>query len=74
MMNERSMIEMWVAEEYQEGVSAGAAARQLCRRLEDFPNLKRLIEDLLADANRQSFEQGQTTDALREVLSAIPKH
>jgi hypothetical protein len=68
------MIESWVADEYRTGISAHAAARQLCRRLEDFPNLKRLIEDLLADANRQNFEQGQTTDTLREVLSAIPKH
>jgi hypothetical protein len=68
------MIESWVADEYQIGISAHAAARQLCRRLEDFPNLKRLIEDLLADANRGSFEQSQTTDTLREVLSAIPKH
>lgn len=61
-MSENNPIETWAAEEYREGVSPGAAARQLCRSLGAngvAPTLKRLIEDLLADANRASFDRSQ---------------
>ncbi len=49
-----SVIEMLAKQEYEDGVSAGAALRQLCRSIENAPTLKRLIEDELADFNRQS--------------------
>ena len=61
MANE-NLIEQWAAEEYREGVSPGAAARQLCRSLGAngaAPTLKRLLEDMLANTNRASFDRSQ---------------
>lgn len=58
MVTER--IETWAADEYTPGVSAGAAARQLIRSLGcagAAPTLKRMLEDLLAEANRASHDR-----------------
>ena len=55
-------IEGMAAAEYREGVSPGAAARQLCRSLGAHgvaPTLKRLLEDMLSNANRASFDRSQ---------------
>ena len=55
-----NIVEQWAREEYREGVSAGAAARQLCRLLGisgQFPTLKRMLEDMLADANRANQDR-----------------
>jgi 7-keto-8-aminopelargonate synthetase-like enzyme len=53
-------VEQWAKDEYREGVSAGAAARQLCRTLGavgGYETLQRMIEDMLADRNRASFDR-----------------
>jgi len=63
-------IESAAAEEYRPGVSAGAAARQLCRTLGCMgyaPELKRMIEDVLADANRASHDRHMIIEAFRAV-------
>ncbi len=65
-----NMIETWAAEEYREDVSAGAAARQLCRSLGiagSAPTLRRLLEDLLGEANDRARE---IRELKRELLSA----
>lgn len=70
MAENQNPIETWAAEEYREGVSPGAAARQLCRSLGAHgvaPTLKRLLEDMLSTANRASFERSQLIDALRTI-------
>lgn len=57
---DQNQIETWAAEEYRDGVSPGAAARQLCRSLGAngvAPTLKRLLEDMLSNANRRSFDR-----------------
>lgn len=72
-----SVIERWVAEEYRPGVSAGAAARQVCRQLGcngHAPELKRLLDDMLADFNEQNHEFMRERSVLREVLADIPKN
>ena len=53
-MNE---IDELVAAEWREGVSAGAAARQVCRSLSFDTPLRNLLEELLADANRASHDR-----------------
>lgn len=50
-------IEKLAREEYREGVSAGAAARQMCRCLDSAPTLKAILEDMLGEANRQAFDR-----------------
>ncbi len=70
----RKPIEELVQREYREGVSAGAAARQLCRSLDGYPSLKRLLEDMLADYNQQNHEFMQEREALRDVLTEITKN
>jgi hypothetical protein len=57
---EKPIIEQWAEEEYREGVSAGAAARQLFRTLGcsgQYPKLKQMLEDMLTDANRASADR-----------------
>ncbi len=66
-------IEELVQREYRQGVSAGAAARQLCRSLDGYPALKRLLEDMLADYNQQNHEFMQERESLRDALALIPK-
>lgn len=46
-----------VEREWRPGVSTGAAARQVCRSLDPGTPLRRLLEELLADANRASRER-----------------
>lgn len=75
-MTADSLIEAWAKEEYRDGVSPGAAARQLCRSLGAggvAPTLQRLLEDMLADFNRQNHEFVQQRDALRDVLDTVAK-
>jgi hypothetical protein len=53
-----------------------AATRQLIRSLGcagHYPTLKRMLEDLLADANRSSHEHAMTKAALRTVVQSVPK-
>lgn len=62
-------IEVWAAQEYRPGVSPGAAARQLCRSLGAngaAPTLQRLLEDMLAAANRASFDRSQILSEFEE--------
>ena len=62
-------IERAARDEYREGVSAGAAARQLCRTLGisgQYPTLKRMLEDMLADANRAAADRGRILQAFAE--------
>lgn len=57
---DRMQINALVREEWREGVSAGAAARQVCRSLGAHglaPSLKRLLEEMLGDANRDNFDR-----------------
>lgn len=64
-----NVIEQWAAEEYKAGVSPGAAARQLCRSLGaagNAPTLKRMLEDLLAKANRASFDRSMILNDFTE--------
>lgn len=56
----QNVIEAWARAEYRPGVSPGAAARQLCRSLGASgcaPTLKTMLEEMLADANRASFDR-----------------
>ena len=55
-----NVIETWARQEYRDGVSPGAAARELCRTLGAIgcaPTLRRMLEELLADRNRASFDR-----------------
>jgi hypothetical protein len=55
-----NVIERYAKEEYREGVSPGAAVRQLCRSLGAHggaPTLRRLLEDLLAGINREHHDR-----------------
>lgn len=64
-----NVIEQWAQEEYRPGVSPGAAARQLCRLLgctDVAPTLKRMLEDMLSNANRASFDRSQILSDFRE--------
>ncbi|HRQ59794.1 MAG TPA: hypothetical protein PLN31_20460 [Azoarcus taiwanensis] len=64
------MIDLWesleqaVKREWPEGRSAGAAARQLVYYLEPAPTLKKLIEELLAEANRRAFDRSMILRAI----------
>lgn len=66
---ETNIIETWAAAEFREGVSAGAAARQLCRLLgahAEAPTLKRMLEEMLATANRASHDRSCILRRFRE--------
>jgi hypothetical protein len=73
-------IEQLTVEEYRPGVSPGAAARQLCRSLGVYggaPTLKRLIEDMLDDANRSSHDRNLILSHFADVdpgAAAVAKH
>ncbi|UEM08021.1 hypothetical protein JL101_035820 (plasmid) [Skermanella rosea] len=64
---DENIIETWTKAEYREGVSAGAAANQLCRQLGAYsytaPTLKRLLEDMLIEANKRTFDRNQILQA-----------
>ena len=60
-------IEKWCQDEYREGVSPGAVARQLCRMLgasNAAPTLQRMLEDMLSEANRRAFDRSQILSAV----------
>jgi hypothetical protein len=66
---ETPVVEAWAEKEYRPGVSAGAAARQLCRELGcsgNYPVLKRMLEDMLSDANVRAFDRSQILDEFRQ--------
>ncbi|MGX7926490.1 hypothetical protein ACWPMX_07940 [Tsuneonella sp. HG094] len=63
-----------VADERKDGtVSAGAVARQMATwaGIRSADNLKWLLVEMLADANRASFHHGQTERALKSLLFAL---
>jgi hypothetical protein len=67
--NNEPVIETWAREEYRDGVSAGAAARQLCRSLGahgGYPTTRRMLDDLLREANEMAFEIASLKEALRD--------
>jgi hypothetical protein len=66
-------IEKQARDEFREGVSAGAAARELIRSLGcsgTAPTLKRMLEETLAKANRQNLHP---SCILREFEDAAPE-
>ncbi|MEO9230893.1 MAG: hypothetical protein ABI216_18375 [Devosia sp.] len=72
-MSDENIIETWAKEELRPGVSPGAAARQLCRSLGAHgvaPTLKAMFEEMLADANRASFDRSMILDAFRDAAPA----
>lgn len=72
-MSDENVIEKWARDKYRDGVSPGAAAQQLCRMLGAFgtaPTLQRMLEDMLSDRNRASFDR---SCILRAVDVAAPE-
>lgn len=70
----KPVVELWAEQEYVDGVSAGAAARQLCRNLSSngaYPTLKRMLEDMLSEANREAHIRAKLLDAARLGASAL---
>lgn len=68
--DEGNYVERLARDEFRDGVSAGAAARQLCRSLGatgTATSLKRMLEDMLADANRASFDRSMIPSAFERV-------
>lgn len=64
---DKPAVEQWAEDEYREGVSPAAAMRQLCRTLgcsDAYPTLKRMMEDVLAQANRAAFDRSQILSAI----------
>ena len=71
-MSETTSIEKLAQDEYRGGVSPGAAAREICRMLGatgTAPTLRRLLEDMLADANRASTDRARI---LQDFADAAP--
>jgi hypothetical protein len=69
---DKPAVEQWAEDEYRDGVSPGAAMRQLCRSLGcsgQYPKLKQMMEDVLAGMNRASFDR---SCILRAVDVAAP--
>lgn len=67
-------IEMWTSQEYREGVSPNAAARQLCRSLGangQAPSLKGLLEDMIGEANESYLDYSMAVESIRELVSII---
>lgn len=50
-------IEQLCHDEFRDGVSPGAAARQMCRSLPQGSAVRRMLEEMLAKANRASFDR-----------------
>lgn len=74
---EENIVEKWTREYHEQGLDGHAAARQLCRDLGchgHMPHLKRMLETLLADANKVSHQHWKDKEVLREVLSTVPKN
>jgi hypothetical protein len=71
------VVERWVREYYANGIEGGAAARQLCRDLGcsgNFPTLKKMLEEMLADGNRGSHERATLRSTIRELFVGIVRH
>lgn len=62
-----------VADERKDGRSAGAVARQmsLWAGIRGAENLRWMLDEMLGDANRQSFKSGQVERALHQLLFAL---
>lgn len=63
------ILEQIAREQYREGVSAGAAARQICLVLGasgEYPTFTRMLEDMLADANRASADRSRILQAFAD--------
>jgi hypothetical protein len=62
-----------VADERKDGRSAGAVARQmsLWAGIRGAENLRWMLDEMLADANRASFKSGQIEGALKDLLFAL---
>lgn len=70
------ILEQIARDEYREGVSPGAAMRQLCRMLGisgEYPTLQRLLEDVLADHNRASHDRNCILTDFAEVDAEAAK-
>lgn len=63
--NAMKTIDDLVKQEWHPGISAGAAARQLCRSLAADSALKLLLEAMLADANESAQDR---TIILNEIM------
>lgn len=66
-------VDASVADERKDGRSAGAVARQmsLWAGIRGADNLRWLFDEMLADANRQSFKHSQVEGALKSLLFAL---
>lgn len=63
-----------VAAERKDGqASVGAVAREMARwaGIRSADNLRWMLDEMLADANRASFKAGQTERALKQLLFAL---
>lgn len=62
-----------VADEREGGRSAGAVAREMARwaGIREAHNLKWMLNEMLADRNRASFEHGKVERALKSLLFAL---
>lgn len=62
-----------VADERKGDRSAGAVARQLSlwAGIRGAENLRWMLDEMLADANRQAFKKGQIKGALKDLLFAL---
>ena len=74
---EKPVVEMWAEDEYRDGVSAGAAARELCRMLGasgHYPTLQRMLEDLLAAAFNDAREKADaaSNEEMGKMTSGLP--
>lgn len=77
MSDDISHVENLAREEYPETglVSAGAAARQLCRSLGlsgHYPRIRLLLEDMLAQSNKDAHEISHLKRLLGECLARAP--
>lgn len=61
-------IETLCEEEFREGVSAGAAARQMCRSLPRGSKVREMLETMLAEANCRSFDRSVILHDFRELF------
>lgn len=55
-----------VKHEWREGISAGAAARQVCRSLDPSSPIKLLLEAMLSDANEAANDRASILNEIQE--------
>ena len=65
-MTDHKTIDDLVKHEWREGVSAGAAARQICRSLGSASPLKLLLEAMLDEANETAQERARILNEIVE--------